>query len=142
MIRTAGEVEVILAQSGDLLDRSGEALDLLEIRASGAEQPPAAALAVYCSAAGELMRVGAQGSQYQAQSYLLTAFRAAQKAGAQDVEARAAYRLGMVSQAAPAVSGARGAGRKTRSSSVRQVAAETHRLSNRPRSTLKPARGW
>ena len=40
----------------------------LELRPAGAERPSAEAISEYCSAAGELKRVSAQGSQQQAQS--------------------------------------------------------------------------
>ncbi|WP_293678417.1 CHAT domain-containing protein [uncultured Phenylobacterium sp.] len=87
-------------------------------------QPSPAAMAEYCAAAGELMRVSPQGSQLQAQSYLLGAFRIARGAGLQDTASIAAYRLGLVSLAGPTVAGARGGSRTTRGSTAAARNAE------------------
>ncbi len=80
----------------------------LDLPISGAERPSPATLAEYCAAAGELMRVSPQGSQLQAQSYLLSAFQVARGAGLRGTASVAAYRLGLVSLSGPTVSGARG----------------------------------
>jgi CHAT domain-containing protein len=122
--QAAARTETLLAgRAGG--DPSVQALALLELAGASAEPPSPESRAAYCAAAGEVMRVGSQGSQFQAQSYLLTAVRSAQQAGAQAIGSRAAYRLGMVSQAAPTVTGARGAGRRTRSTSTREAAVQT-----------------
>jgi CHAT domain-containing protein len=81
----------------------------IEPPAPAAERPPVAAMAEYCAAAGELMRVSPQGSQLQAQFYLLGAFRMAHGAGLQETASVAAYRLGLVSLSGPTVVGASGA---------------------------------
>lgn len=73
-----------------------------------ADRPSPAAVVEYCTAAGELMRVSPQGSQQQAQYYLIAAFQAADRAGLSEGAALAAYRLGLVSLSGQTVSGARG----------------------------------
>ena len=52
--------------------------------------------------------ISAQGSQLQAQTYLLGAFQAASRANLQGPASVAAYRLGLVSLSGPTVAGARG----------------------------------
>ena len=84
----------------------------LELRGSGSERPSPLAIAEYCSAAGELMRVSAQGSQLQAQTYLLGAFQAASRANLQGPASVAAYRLGLVSLSGAPATGTRGGGRR------------------------------
>lgn len=81
----------------------------LELAATQAERPSPAALADYCLAAGELMRVSPQGSQLQAQSYLLGAFQVASRAGLAEPASMAAYRLGLLSLSGATASGTRGA---------------------------------
>ncbi len=95
----------------------------LDPRVAGTERPATAALAEYCTAAGELMRVSPQGSQLQAQSYLLGAFRLAQAAALPETASIAAYRLGLVSLSGPTVAGSRGGsrGRATRGGSSEAV---------------------
>lgn len=78
-----------------------------------AQRPSPTVLAEYCAAAGELMRVSPQGSQLQAQTYLLNAFRMAREPGLEGTASVAAYRLGLVSLSGPTVAGVRG-GRATR----------------------------
>jgi CHAT domain-containing protein len=122
LIATADAVEEEVART-----RSGTAVPLdvarLEMRSASASQPTPLARARYCAAAGELMRLSPQGSQYQAQNYLVTAFRSAREAGASDVAARAAYRLGLVSLAGPGATGVRGGGRVKRRGSAEIVEA-------------------
>lgn len=84
----------------------------LETPASTAEKPSAQAVSEYCSAAGELMRVSVQGSQLQAQTYLLGAFQTASRAGLNAPASLAAYRLGLVSLSGTPASGTRGAARR------------------------------
>lgn len=56
---------------------------------------PPAVRARYCAAAGELMRVDPGGNQLEARQFLIAAVNLARQAGDADVEARAAYRLGL-----------------------------------------------
>ena len=85
------------------------ALAALAVPGSAAQAPSSGALAQYCTAAGEVMRLSVQGSQVQAQTYLMTGFRAAQAAGEERLSSRAAYRLGLVSVSGGA-GGTRGSG--------------------------------
>ena len=123
---TAAGTEAQLAQRGP----SGPFQDLmpgLEAPTSSAQRPSPAATADYCAAAGELMRVSPEGSQLQAQSYLLSAFRMASGAGLERTASLAAYRLGLVSLSGPTVTGARG-GRARRggsSGAIQNAAAAT-----------------
>ncbi len=66
------------------------------------------------------MRVSPQGSQLQAQTYLLSAFRGARGPGLEGTASVAAYRLGLVSLSGPTVAGARG-GRATRGGATAAV---------------------
>lgn len=101
----AAEQRLALRGAADPLQDLASTLDP---PAGGAEPPPPATMAEYCTAAGELMRVSPQGSQMQAQTYLLGAFRMASSAGQQRTASLAAYRLGLVSLSGPTVAGARG----------------------------------
>ena len=80
----------------------------LELPIDRAERPSAAAIASYCAAAGELMRLSPEGSQRQAQAYLLGAYRTASAAGLTGPASEAAYRLGLASLAGSTVTGAHG----------------------------------
>ena len=73
---------------------------------SGSSGP--GAIARYCSAAGELMRISADGSQRQAQLYLQTALAKSIEADRPQLTALTAYRLGVVSVSGASVSGLRG----------------------------------
>lgn len=95
-------------------------MPVLDAPATSPQRPSPAATADYCAAAGELMRVSSEGSQLQAQSYLLSAFRMARGAGLERTASLAAYRLGLVSLSGPTVAGARG-GRATRGGSTAAV---------------------
>src|SRR5688572_16352954 len=53
----------------DATDAFQDLAPALDLPTSGSEAPSPAAVAEYCIAAGELMRLSPQGSQYQAQSY-------------------------------------------------------------------------
>lgn len=90
-------------------DSFTDLMPTLDPPTSSDQRPAAAATAEYCAAAGELMRVSPQGSQLQAQSYLLSAFRTARGEGLEATASTAAYRLGLVSLSGPTVTGARGA---------------------------------
>jgi len=116
MVRAADAAEQRLRDEGILGRDVRGALSVLEVQPSGSTPPASAARARYCNAAGEIMRVSVEGSQLQAQTYLLTAVREARNAGAEQLTSQAAYRLGLVSLAGPPVGGARGgAGRLRRS---------------------------
>ncbi len=91
------------------------ALAALEVAPASASPPGAEALARYCAAAGEAMRLSVEGSQLQAQTYLLTALRQSSEAGRPQLTSQAAYRLGLVSLQGPPVGGTRGTGRVRRS---------------------------
>jgi len=120
--RVAAQAEARLAQRIGA-DPFGEVAPTLELAPTGAEQPSARALSEYCAAAGELMRVSAQGSQLQAQTYLLGAFRTASRAGLQGPASVAAYRLGLVSLSGAPATGTRGGRRASRgpTAAVREV---------------------
>jgi len=109
--QAASVAESRLARRGGA-DPFADIAPALELRAGGAERPSAEAISEYCSAAGELMRVSAQGSQLQAQSYLLGAFQTASRAGLSGQASVAAYRLGLVSLSGTPASGTRGGGRR------------------------------
>ena len=98
----------------------GSAITALELPSAGTAPPSPLAVARYCNAAGEVMRLSDQGSQLQAQTYLLTALRASRGAGELQLASQAAYRLGLVSVSGPQVGGARsgGARRARRSGTV------------------------
>lgn len=80
----------------------------LLLPSTASETAGPAALAQYCSAAGELMRLSAQGSQRQAQTYLQTALANSIDADLPQLTALSAYRLGVVSVSGASVSGLRG----------------------------------
>lgn len=117
--RVAASTEGQLARRG-LSAAYQDLMPVLDLATPSAERPSPAALAEYCAAAGELMRVSPQGSQLQAQSYLLNAFRIARGSGLQDTASLAAYRLGLVSLSGPTVAGVR-SGRATRGGATAAV---------------------
>lgn len=108
---------VLLRARGDASSVSSAdlAVPLTETRA-----PAPAALVRYCAAAGELMRLSAQGSQRQALTYLLTAYRTARASG-DPAASRAAYRLALVGVAEPGADGTRGATTRGRRSGEEAV---------------------
>jgi CHAT domain-containing protein len=108
LTRTADSIEAQLDALRARGDASSASPVLLALPAAGTSPPSAPALARYCAAAGELMRVSAGGSQRQAQNYLLAAYRFA-SAGGDALASRAAYRLALVGAAEPGADGARGA---------------------------------
>jgi hypothetical protein len=104
----AARIEQMLAELRARGDASGAPTTQLEVPLAAGSPPAPISLARYCLAAGELMRLSAQGSQLQAQNYLLAAYRLS--AGADDpLAARAAYRLALVGASEPAADGTRGA---------------------------------
>ena len=78
--KSTSEMEGRLARRGPS-DPFQELKSELDPPSTGAQAPPPQALADYCAAAGELMRESPQGSQQQAQYYLLSAFQIARGAG-------------------------------------------------------------
>lgn len=117
--QAAATTEARLAERG-AADPYQDLAPTLDLPAQAAERPSPSAIATYCVAAGELMRTSPQGSQLQAQSYLLAAFQAARGAGLSDTASVAAYRLGLVSLSGSTVAGSRGA-RRTRGGSTAAV---------------------
>jgi CHAT domain-containing protein len=85
-----------------------EVVAALDVAGSVPQAPGARAVAQFCSAAGEAMRLATDGSQRQAQIYLQTAFHNARTAQLPDTTAITAYRLGVVSISGPSVAGLRG----------------------------------
>ncbi|MGZ6017226.1 MAG: CHAT domain-containing protein [Phenylobacterium sp.] len=106
--RAAAGVETELRRRGPS-GRFGDLLQSLDLPASDTARPSPAEIADYCAAAGELMRISPEGSQRQAEYYLLSAFQTARAARLQSVASVAAYRLGLVSLSGPSMVGARGA---------------------------------
>lgn len=122
----ANRAEAALARRGGPT-RAESALTALQVAdAQAASEATAQTLAAYCTAAGESMRLSRQGSQYQAQTYLLSAIRYAEQARAQEIVARAAYRLALATVGGPAAGEVRGATRsaKKRSPDAAQVVSE------------------
>lgn len=91
---------------------------VLDVPLDSTEAPDAATRAAYCTAAGEVMRLSPQGSQFQAQTYLLSGYRLAAGAGVEGIASLAAFRLGLVSSSGSAVTGARGGARSVRRSNA------------------------
>jgi hypothetical protein len=108
--RAAAQAEQELQQLRARGDPSAATAIALDATLNGDAAPSDAVLARYCAAAGETMRLGAAGSQLQALTWLLTAYRRASRAGETALAARAAYRLALVGISDPAVAGTRGAG--------------------------------
>jgi CHAT domain-containing protein len=82
------------------------ALAALNVNLPGEGAPTA--LAAYCSAAGELERVGRSGAATRARTFLLAAFTLAESARDQGAAARAAYRLGSLNASSGPIVGTRG----------------------------------
>lgn len=102
--------EALLARRGADLRRGDQALSLLEVQGQGDMAARSSAIATYCSAAGESMRVARSGSQYQAQSYLIGAIAAAEQAGEPRLTALASYRLALATVGGPVIADRRGGG--------------------------------
>lgn len=90
------------------VDPMTSAASALDLPSSSARAPNAGAVAQYCSAAGEVMRLSPLGSQRQAQLYLQTALHRARAAQMPALTALTAYRLGVVSISGASVTGLRG----------------------------------
>jgi len=108
LIEAADRTEQMLAALRGRGDASGAAAAQLDVPLGSSAPPAPLALARYCAAAGELMRLSAQGSQRQAQNYLLAAYRLADGTG-DPLASRAAYRLALVGASEPGADGTRGA---------------------------------
>jgi hypothetical protein len=108
---TGGELTAAAAMVEQRLARRGGADPYADVQPAWTcplptrRAPRRRAIAEYCVAAGELMRVSAQGSQLQAQSYLLSAFQTASAANLLKPASLAAYRLGLVSLSGSTASG-------------------------------------
>ena len=119
------------------------ALSTLEVQGTASERPSPEAIARYCLAAGEVMRLSVEGSQLQAQTYLLTAVRTARAVGAEGLTSQAAYRLGLVSSSGAPVGGARGGGARLRrsgtqiSEGVREARVESRACNTLARTRLE-----
>ncbi len=105
----AAEAEQSLARLRARGEESAADRITLDVPAESAAPPSDAALAEYCAAAGEAMRLGAHGSQAQAVIYLLVAFRHASNDPRDPVAIRSAYRLGLVGVSSSGATGTRGA---------------------------------
>jgi len=108
LARAAEQVETALAGLRARGDAAGANPAWLDLAATETAQPDPRALARYCAAAGELMRLSAGGSQRQAQTYLLAAYRLAEVTDG-PLASLTAYRLALVGASEPAVAGSRGA---------------------------------
>ncbi|HEY0114403.1 MAG TPA: hypothetical protein VGB54_01655, partial [Allosphingosinicella sp.] len=108
LIGAADRVEQVLAALRARGDASQAGPELLALSSSThGSPPPPLALARYCAAAGELMRLSARGSQRQALNYLLAAYRLSEGTG-DPLAARAAYRIAMIGITEPGADGTRG----------------------------------
>ena len=109
LVAAADRVEQVLAALRARGDASGASPAILAVSSTAQQPPPPLALARYCAAAGELMRLSASGSQRQALNYLLAAYRLSEGSGDR-LAPRAAYRLAMIGMTEPGASGTRGSG--------------------------------
>ncbi len=116
LLQAANSIEQSLRQQRLETSALGDAIRRLEVPASSPLRPSGEALARYCTAAGEVMRLSVEGSQLQAQTYLVTALRESRGTSDPQLTAQAAYRLGLVSLSGPPVGATRGGGRRLRRS--------------------------
>ena len=143
LVRAADAAEQRLRSERRSSSRLDGAIAALDLAPSTATLPDPVALARYCMAAGEVMRLSIEGSQLQAQSYLLTAVRLARDTGTEQLMSQAAYRLGLVSLAGPPVGGARGGGSRLRrsgsqiSTELREARAESEACASLARTRLE-----
>lgn len=117
LVSAADRAEALIGRARSDSAQLDAALAALAVPAGSGPAPDAAALARYCAAAGEVMRLSVLGSQAQAQTYLMSAYRHARDAGSGALTSRAAYRLGLVSLAGPAAGSVRGGPRGRRGGS-------------------------
>jgi len=113
MLIAAAQLASSRLQDGQVSSVAGDdvalgAVQALDVSDSTPQKPDAGALAQYCSAAGEVMRLSASGSQRQAQIYLQTALRDSRAAQLPELTALVAYRLGVVWIGGASLSGIRG----------------------------------
>jgi CHAT domain-containing protein len=108
--QAARSAETLLARRGGDNRRGDEALQALELDNTETGVAKAPAVAAYCSAAGESMRLARSGSQFQAQLYLMAAIRFAEQANAPDLSAIASYRLALATVGGPVIADTRGGG--------------------------------
>ncbi len=117
--------ESLLAADAARLTRGSDALALLTVDPAALERAPLRTLAAFCAAAGEAMRSSERGSEFQARTFLKSAFLLAEAAGAADLAALAALRLGLVSVKGTTVPAVRGLRREgTRSAAAEQTRAQ------------------
>lgn len=97
LVRATAAAEDLLrgAQSDFLL--ADAALERLAVADKAGPVSPAA-LAAYCSAAGEAMLIGRSGSEYRARAYLQSALGQADLAKSDSLRSRILYRLALVSR--------------------------------------------
>jgi CHAT domain-containing protein len=109
---TDAELTTAAQQIEQLIDsdrlNGDAALSSLTVNGNGANANGPEAIARYCSAAGEVMRIAPEGSQRQAQLYLETALAQSRRASLPKLTALTAYRLGVVAVSGASVSGLRG----------------------------------
>ncbi len=116
---TSFPTEASLTRTAELVEQQLEALRargdassanpaILAVPLTERQAPTPLALAGYCAAAGELIRLSAGGSQRQALNYLLAAYRLSDGSG-DPLASRAAYRLALVGASEPGADGTRGA---------------------------------
>jgi len=125
LARAAQAAEGLLRTRSAQPSRAQELLGAPPVQAKASIDP--AALAAYCSAAGEAARTSSTGSAWQAQTYLQSAIRYAAQAGGDRVYAQSAYRMALASLGGVVVNGARGGGR--RSADPRRIAADIQQVS-------------
>ncbi|HEY0116970.1 MAG TPA: hypothetical protein VGB54_14750, partial [Allosphingosinicella sp.] len=124
LIGAADRVEQVLAALRARGDASQAGPELLALSSSTqGSPPPPLALARYCAAAGELMRLSARGSQRQALNYLLAAYRLSDGTG-DSLAARAAYRIAMIGITEPGADGTRGSAGPARRGTAPPVSLE------------------
>ena len=102
--------EALLARRGGDARRGDDALEVLVVTSDGNSAARASAVAAYCSAAGESMRVARAGSQFQSQIYLIAAVTAAEQARDPSLAALASYRLALATVGGPVIADRRGGG--------------------------------
>ncbi len=121
---TLAAERILAAPASDLL-AGDRALVQLEVLEGQAETLEPTAIAAYCSAAGEAMRVARQGSGSRAQTYLLSALAQAGQAGSSDLQAGIAYRLALTSRNLPVRPNARSARRSISETAAPITGAQT-----------------
>lgn len=98
LVRATAAAEQVLAQPSNDLLLGDKALEQLVVSEEASDVIDPAALAAYCGAAGEAMRIARSGSGNRARTYLLTALAKAEAAKQPQLGAQIAYRLALVSR--------------------------------------------